>query len=178
MESLEVAEKIKAEFPDDVLEIKEFREQVGITLKRENIVAIIGHLRDNPAFGFHLLKDLSGVDYQGKKTPRFEVVYHLYSLRHNRMIRLNVQVPEDDPSVDSVTGIFKGADWHERECFDLFGITFRNHPDLRRILLPEDWEGYPLRKDYPVEGPEEREWQGYKEVLHKEKKFKKFEWKN
>ncbi len=92
------------------------------------------------------------------------------------MIRLNVQVSEEDTYIDSITNIFKGADWHERECFDLFGITFSNHPDLRRILLPEDWEGYPLRKDYPIEGPQDREWSGFKDVLNKSEEFKKFQW--
>ncbi len=177
MESLEIAEKIRAEFPDDVLEIKEFVGQVGLTLKKDNISKITGFLHSAPQFHFDYLKDLCGVDYLGVKVPRFEVVYHLYSFKHKHMIRLNVQVSEEDPSIDSVTGIWKGADWLERECFDLFGIIFNNHPDLRRILLPEDWEGHPLRKDYPVEGPEEMEWPGFQEVLKKAGEFKKYQWK-
>jgi len=84
--------------------------------------------------------------------PRFEVIYHLHSTERNNRLRLKVRVRENEPEVDSVTGVWRGANWYEREVFDMFGIRFRNHPDLRRILMPTDWEGYPLRKDYPVHG--------------------------
>ena len=85
--------------------------------------------------------------------PRFEVVYHLHSLERNERLRLKCRVPGANPEIDSVTGVWRGAGWYEREVFDLFGVRFRNHPDLRRIMMPEDWEGYPLRKDYAVMGP-------------------------
>ncbi|MBK9167427.1 MAG: NADH-quinone oxidoreductase subunit C [Bryobacterales bacterium] len=84
--------------------------------------------------------------------PRFEVVYHLYSIEHNQRLRLKCHVGGEAPEVDSVTGVWQGANWYEREVFDLFGIRFRNHPNLTRIMMPEDWQGHPLRKDYPVNG--------------------------
>jgi len=90
------------------------------------------------------------VDYLDKRTPRFEVVYHLYSLSKNHRLRVKIPVAGEDPVVDSLTPLWKGANWLEREVWDMFGIRFRGHPDLRRILLYEQFEGYPLRKDYPV----------------------------
>ncbi|MBF0518064.1 MAG: NADH-quinone oxidoreductase subunit C, partial [Nitrospirae bacterium] len=109
------------------------------------------------------------------KTPRFEVVYNLYSMTHRHSLRLNVQVPEKE-SIQSVVSIWKTANWHERECFDMYGIVFDGHPDLRRILMPDDWDGHPMRKDYPTAGPEDEEWAGFKEVLKKSEEFKKFGW--
>ena len=84
--------------------------------------------------------------------PRFEIVYHLHSIERNLRVRLKALLPGTDPTIESVTGVWRGAGWYEREVFDLFGVRFLNHPDLRRILMPDDWEGYPLRKDYPVTG--------------------------
>ncbi len=84
--------------------------------------------------------------------PRFEIVYHLHSIERNQRVRLKALLPGTDPTIESVTGVWRGAGWYEREVFDLFGVRFLNHPDLRRILMPDDWEGYPLRKDYPVTG--------------------------
>jgi NADH-quinone oxidoreductase subunit C len=101
------------------------------------------------------LVDLTAVDYSkypGDPGPRFEVVYNLISTIHRHRIRIKVRVPEDAPRVDSVAAIWQTANWHEREAYDLMGITFAGHPDLRRILLPEDWEGHPLRKEYPLKG--------------------------
>ncbi len=176
MEPVEIIEEIRREFPPDcVLEAHEFRGQRGITIDKNNLLKIAGFLYNSPQINLDYLKDLCGVDYHGVKSPRFEIVYHLYSMKSEHMLRLNVPVSEEDPSVDSVTDIWKGANWHERECYDLYGIEFKGHPDLKRILLPDDWEGYPLRKDYPVKGPDE-EWPGFEEVLNKAKDFKKFEW--
>ena len=84
--------------------------------------------------------------------PRFEIVYHLHSIERNQRVRLKALLPGTDPAIESVTGVWRGANWYEREVFDLFGIRFLNHPDLRRILMPDDWEGHPLRKDYPITG--------------------------
>jgi NADH-quinone oxidoreductase subunit C len=177
MEPTEIAGLLRKErFPLEVKEIAEFRGQVSVTVRRERIVEILRFLHDAPELSFDYLEDLCGVDYLGKKEPRFEVVYHLYSMEHRKRIRIKAEVPEDDCTIDSVVNIWEGADWHERECFDMFGIVFKGHPDLRRILMPEDWEGYPLRKDYPVEGPE-RKWRGYVEILRKAEDFKKFELK-
>lgn len=177
MEPLQIAEKLREAFPDEVLAIEEFGGQVSVKVKKDRIVEMARLLHDGPEFDFKFLRDLCGVDYRGRKGARFEVVYHLYSLNNRSLLRLRVQVPEDDPKIASVMPVWVGANWHERECFDLFGIAFEGHPDLRRILMPEDWDGHPLRKDYPVAGPPpEKEWAGFKEVLEKAEKFKKFEW--
>ncbi len=176
MEPREIAELIKDRYPTEVKETKEFRGQVSVTVKKDRIVEICRHLHDKPDLQFDYLVDLCGVDYHGKKEPRFEVVYHLYSIKHRHRIRLKAEVSEDDCSIDSIIPVWIGANWHERECYDMFGITFKGHPDLRRILMPEDWEGHPLRKDYPIKGPE-KEWPGFTDVLKKAEEFKEFQWK-
>lgn len=176
MEPKDIAEQIKEKFAEEVKEIKEFRGQVSVIMRKGRIKEIMKYLYETPEFNFNFLEDLCGVDYLGKKEPRFEVVYHLFSLEHRHMIRLRVEVAEDDASIDSVVDIWAGANWHERECFDLFGITFNGHPDLRRVLLPEDWEGHPLRKDYPLRSDlGEKEWPGYAEVVELAKKNKAYE---
>lgn len=177
LEPTEIAEKIKEKFPDEVVEVTNFRDQVSVIVKRDRILDICRYLHDEPTLSFNHLKDLCGVDYLGKKEPRFEVVYNLYSVRYRHRIRIRAQVPADGPIIKTVTSIWAGANWHERECFDMFGIVFTGHPDLRRILMPEDWEGYPLRKDYPLKGPElEKDWHGFVEVLNRSKELKEFEW--
>ena len=102
--------------------------------------------------GFTMLLDLGAVDYP-QRTPRFDVVYHLLNLRQTKRVRLLCGLAGDDPKLPTATDLWKSADWAEREIFDLFGITFEGHPDLRRIQMPNDWEGHPLRKDYPLRGP-------------------------
>lgn len=176
MEPKDIAELIKERYPAELKEIKEFRGQVSLVVGKGRIKEIMRYLHDTPELYFNFLEDLCGVDYMGKKEPRFEVVYHLFSLRHRHMIRLKAEVPEDDASIESVVDIWAGADWHERECFDLFGVNFTGHPDLRRILLPEDWEGHPLRKDYPLQSEQgEKEWHGYKEIIEVAKKNRQYE---
>ncbi|MEK6672598.1 MAG: NADH-quinone oxidoreductase subunit C [Nitrospirota bacterium] len=176
MEPLEIAEKIKEIFPSEVREIREFRGQVSVTVKKDRIKELMRYLHKTPEMGFDYLRDLCGVDYLGKRDDRFEVVYHLYSINHRHMIRIKAIVSEEDCSIESVTDIWKGAGWHERECFDLFGIRFNGHPDLRRILLPEDWEGHPLRKDYPLKSDlGENEWKGIKEVIETAEKNRIYE---
>jgi NADH-quinone oxidoreductase subunit C len=178
LEPAEIAEKIKEKFPDEVVEVTSFRDQVSVIVKKGRILDICRYLHDDPFLYFDHLQDLCGVDYLGKKEPRFEVVYNLYSIKYHHRIRVRAQVPENDPHIRSVTSIiWAGANWHERECFDMFGIVFKGHPDLRRILLPEDWEGHPLRKDYPLKGPEpEKDWHGFIEVLNRSKELKEYEW--
>jgi NADH-quinone oxidoreductase subunit C len=175
MEPVKIAEEIKKRFPEEVLGIVEFRGQVSLVIRKERLLEICRWLHDDPELRFDYLKDLCGVDYLGKKAVRFEVVYTLYSMSHRHMIRLRAEVGEDDPAIDSVMPVWIGADWHERECYDMFGIVFNGHPDLRRILLPEDWEGHPLKKDYPLEGPE-KEWHGFQEVLDRSEELKEFRW--
>lgn len=167
MEPLEIADKLKERFPEEISDVSEFRGQVSVSVKKNRIVEICRYLHSDPSLHFDFLSDLCGVDYLGRK-PRFEVVYNLYSIKHRHRIRLKAGVPEEDTDIDSVTPVWIGADWHERETFDMYGIHFKGHPDLRRILMPDDWEGYPQRKDYPLKGPE-KEYAGYEEIkkLHK-----------
>jgi NADH-quinone oxidoreductase subunit C len=132
-------------------EVTVFRGETSLAVDGESIVALCTFLRDEKGFAFDFLSDLCGVD-RHPASPRFQVVYHLFSLQHGHRLRLKVPLGGEDPVIDSVVPVWETADWHERECFDLFGIRFRNHPDLRRILLPEDFEGHPLRKDFPLEG--------------------------
>jgi NADH-quinone oxidoreductase subunit C len=173
----ELAEKIKEKFPAEIIEVTNFRDQVSVIVKKDGIFGICKFLHDDPVLNFDHLQDLCGADYHGKKETRFEVVYNLYSIRFHNRIRIRAQVPENDPRIRSVTPIWAGANWHERECFDMFGIVFQGHPDLRRILLPEDWEGHPLRKDYPLKGPAlEKDWHGFTEVVKRSEELKEFEW--
>lgn len=177
MEPLQIANAIKEKFPDDVLSVNEFSGQATVTLKKDHIADICLWLQQEPDMQFDYLRDLTGLDYMKKKPIRFEVVYHLYSIKHSHMIRLKAQVTEDDCSIQTVTNLWQTADWHERECYDMYGIRFINHPDLRRILLPEDWKGYPLRKDYPIKGPGmDEEWDGFKDLLEKSDELRKYEW--
>ncbi len=126
--------------------------EVTVTVPRGSIFDICRFLRDE--HGFDLLADLCGSDRGPEEDPRFEVNYHLFSTTHHQRLRLKVVLSEDDANVDSVTQIWKTADWHERETYDLVGVKFKGHPDLRRILLPSDFDGHALRKDYPLRGYE------------------------
>ena len=144
-------EKLKQEFKESILDIIEFRGETTIKVKKEDIVKISKFLHDDPELSYDYLSDVVGVDYLGRK-PRFEVVYHLYSIKNNTRLRLKVGVDEKNAQVETVTTVWKSANWPERESYDLFGIKFKNHPDLRRILLPDEWKGHPLRKDYPLKG--------------------------
>jgi NADH-quinone oxidoreductase subunit C len=109
------------------------------------------YLRAEPGLEFNFLSDVSAQD-RFPLEPRFDVNYHLLSIPNRQALRLRVRLESNDPTVESVTPIWPTAEWHEREVFDLFGVRFSGHPDLRRIMMPEDWEGYPLRKEFPVEG--------------------------
>jgi len=147
MTSADLAQKVKTRFPQ--LPQTEFRDEISVTVPLEEIAATCKACRDE--LGFNFLIDLSSVDHFGDE-PRFEVVYELYSLADNIHLRLKTKVSEDNLEVPTVSGIWETADWHEREVFDMMGIRFANHPDLRRILM---WDGYPffpLRKDFPLEG--------------------------
>ncbi len=175
MESMEIAGKVRSHFPEEVLDICDFHGQVGIVVKREKIVDILRLLRDSPDTKMNHLLDLCGVDNKkrmGKNLLRLEVVYNLYSIPLRHSIRIRAQVPENDPCIDTVTTLWCGADWHERECYDLMGISFNGHPDMRRILLPEDWVGHPLRKEYPLKGREE--WSGLEELKNKVVELQEF----
>jgi NADH-quinone oxidoreductase subunit C len=121
-----------------------------VMLDRDDIVEVCRFLREQEELDYDLMRDVTCVDYISE-TPRFEVVYHLYSIYHSHEIRLKVRLEEQDPRIDTITDIWIGANWYEREVYDFFGIEFNNHPDLRRILMYPEFVGYPLRKDYPVE---------------------------
>jgi NADH-quinone oxidoreductase subunit C len=125
------------------------RQELTLEIAPEKIVSVCGFLKYDQQFV--RLSTVTGVDRYPSE-PRFEVVYHLHSLERNERLRLKCRLPGDRPVIESVTSVWRSANWYERETFDLFGIQFQNHPDLRRIMMPEDWEGYPLRKDYPVTG--------------------------
>ncbi len=148
-ETLKVAEDLKELFAQEVIDIKELRGQVSVIVRKDRIKEIMRYLKEQK--GFNHLQDLCGVDYYPKK-PRFEVVYNLYSIWRRLQIRIRAKIDEETPEVESITELWHGADWHERECYDMFGIKFDGHPNLKRILMPEDWNGHPLRKDYPVRG--------------------------
>ena len=127
------------------------RDEMSIYVERSCIRDACALLRDDPDCAFNYLADVTGVDWFPSE-PRFEVVYHLLSISKKERVRLKVRLEGSSPALDSVTQIWPAANYFEREVFDLFGVRFAGHPYLRRLLMPEDWEGHPLRKDYPVEG--------------------------
>ncbi len=141
--------QLRERFPEATLPARSFRNETTILVRPGDIIRICRHLKEDPGLLYDFLSDLTAVDRLGDH-PRFEVVYHLYSLQYKWRIRLKVPVEEGE-AVPSVTAVWSAANWHEREVFDMFGIGFDGHPDLRRILMPEEWEGFPLRKDYPVQ---------------------------
>lgn len=144
----EIAEKLNEKLPGAVTEVKaEGVPNPFLKISAGLITAVGGFLREDPGLQFDYLMCLSGVDY-GK--GMLGVVYHLYSMTHRHRLTVKVDVPADKPELDSVSGIWPSANWHEREAFDMYGIVFNGHPDLRRILLPEDYPGHPLRKDFKV----------------------------
>jgi NADH-quinone oxidoreductase subunit C len=144
--------RLREQFGDALREVKVWRHETTVLLLPEDLVRVCRYLRDHPDLAFDFLSSVTGVDRLKlpEASPRFEVVYHVYSIQHKRRLRLKVRA-DDGVAIPSVTGIWESADWHEREVFDLFGVPFEGHPDLRRLLMPDDWEGHPLRKDYPVE---------------------------
>jgi len=144
--------KLQEKFPSSISEVTTFRGEVNVTVEKKHIYEICRFLYSEPDLEYHMLTDLCGVDHF-PQTPRFEVVYLLYSFKNNHRLRLKTKVGEGE-SVLSVESIWKAANWLEREVYDLFGIPYDNHPDLRRILLWDGYEGHPLRKDFPVEGPD------------------------
>ncbi|HVP43323.1 MAG TPA: NADH-quinone oxidoreductase subunit C [Terriglobales bacterium] len=137
--------------PEAVQGVKWDREEMSVCVERSLIREAAALLKDDPALRFDFLSDLTCVDWYPNE-PRFEVVYHLLSMQQKERVRLKVRLAGDDASVESLTSVWPGANFFEREIWDLFGVRFLGHPNLARIMMPEDWEGHPLRKDYPVEG--------------------------
>ena len=147
MKAPELAARIGEHLPDVLLA----RGEVTVIVARDELIDTLVRLRDQPDLSFRFLASLTATDHPGKD-PRFWVVYELRSVEHAHRLRVKVGLPSDDPHVPTVTRLFPTANWHEREAWDLFGIVFDDHPDLDRILLPDDWEGHPLRKDEELGG--------------------------
>ncbi|HEX5645832.1 MAG TPA: NADH-quinone oxidoreductase subunit C [Nitrospira sp.] len=148
----QLAQRIQDEFPVGFVGATEWRGDVAVTVTRDRLHDIAQFLRDEPGMDFDYIVHVSSVDWPDEE-ERFEVVWEFYSIRKRRRIRLKTRVPESDCIVDSLVDLWRGADFMEREVYDMMGIRFRNHPDLRRILMPDDYtEGYPLRKDFPLRG--------------------------
>ncbi|MEI7907568.1 MAG: NADH-quinone oxidoreductase subunit C [Bacteroidota bacterium] len=146
-----VIEKLKNKFPNDIISLNEFRGEMTVHVKKENIVAVCQFLRDDESSLFDYCTDICGADAYTPEN-RFEVVYNIYSTVYNLRIRLKIFTDESDLHCPSVTPVWPGANWPERETFDMFGIIFDGHNDLRRMYMPEEFEYHPLRKDFPMMG--------------------------
>jgi NADH-quinone oxidoreductase subunit C len=149
MNALDPVELARLTLKDAVQDVIEFRGETTIVIDAPKIVEACEFFRDTEGLEYIFLSDITAVDYYPEE-PRFALCYHLYSMLYSRRLRLKVYLPGDNPRVLSVTPVFKSADWEEREAFDMMGVVFEGHPSLRRILMPDDWEGYPQRKDYPL----------------------------
>lgn len=148
MEDSRVVTALKEKFPDSILEVttlRDLKDEFTVRVKKEGIIDICSYLKKE--FRFNLLSDLCGVHYPDRD-DKFEVVYHIFSIDAKERLRLKVGLKEGE-KINTVTPVWGTANWHEREAFDLLGIVFEGHPNLKRILLPDDWTGHPLRKDYP-----------------------------
>ncbi|MCE5311094.1 MAG: NADH-quinone oxidoreductase subunit C [Acidobacteriales bacterium] len=148
-QSMPLAQAISERDPSAFIDLEQRLGEWTAEVAPEKIAQVCQWLKDE--WQFERLSTLTAVDWP-ERDPRFDVVYHLHSIARNERLRLKCRVGGDAPEIDSVVSVWSGANWYEREVFDLFGIRFRNHPDLRRIMMPEDWQGYPLRKDYPLHG--------------------------
>jgi NADH-quinone oxidoreductase subunit C len=157
MHSQAIVDALRGAAPEGAVEAAPAADGMpAIYVAREHLVDVCRALRDDPALQFAFAADITGVDYMPRE-PRFEVMFHLVALGVPgfgdvaKRLRVKVRVPGDDPRMPTISGVWKAMNWGEREVYDLFGIQFDGHPDLRRILMPDDWEGYPARKDYPVQ---------------------------
>ena len=146
-----ILDRLKAEFPAGLELANEYCGELTVVVKKGDLVAVSRFLRDDASLRFDSIRDVCGADYY-RPDDRFEVVYNLYSLPNKARLRVKVRVDESDLHVPTVTGIWAGANWMERETYDMYGILFDGHPDLRRIYMPEEFEHYPLRKDFPLMG--------------------------
>jgi NADH-quinone oxidoreductase subunit C len=151
MTNTDITRKVKEALPQSLLEMYEFRGDLTLLVRVEDLERVARFVKDDPDLSFDLIIDAAGVDMY-RPEGRFEVVYNIYSLKNKRYLRLKVRVEEEHAVVPTLTGVWPGANWHERETFDMFGIKFDGHPDLRRFYMPEEFEYYPLRKDFPLMG--------------------------
>ena len=154
MDGAQILEHVRARFGEAIGGTHDHRGDHTAVVDRGRLVEVLRHCRDDAALAFDVLMDLTAVDYSkfpGREDgPRFEVVYHLYSVEHNHRVRLKVRVDEDDATVPTAADLWPIANWFEREVWDMFGVRFAGHPDLRRLLMYEEFVGHPLRKDYPI----------------------------
>ena len=150
--ALDPVEAVKGKFPDALLDVVTFRDETTLVIHPQQLVNVARYLRDTNGLIYNYLSDVSSVDYYPdyNRPGRFGVCYHLLSMLYNRRVRVKVYLPEDEPVVATITQVYPAANWLEREIYDMMGIIFEGHPDLRRVLLPEDWDGHPLRRDAPL----------------------------
>ena len=146
-----IPNKLKEKFPSIQFEISDYKNELTVKFDKKFIVEVCEFLKSDSELEFSLCPDVTAVDWATRKN-RFTVVYNIFSLKHDFRLRLKCDVDESDCSIDSVSSVWKSADWQERETFDMYGIKFNNHPDLRRMYMPEEFEYYPLRKDFPLMG--------------------------
>ena len=146
-----ILEKLISRFKDSIATNYEYREELTVVVRKVAIVEVCRFLRDDADLRFDSLRDLCGADYY-RPDDRFEVIYNIYSLPNKTRLRLKIRVDESDLHVPTVTGVWTGANWLERETYDMYGIVFDGHPDMRRIYMPEEFEHFPLRKDFPLMG--------------------------
>ena len=148
-------QRVQEKFLQEVIDTHAFRGDETVIIRPDALRAVAQFLKETPELDFNFLMDVTAVDYlnfaggQIKKDPRFEVVYHFYSLKQNQRLRLKVPVDQKNPEIDTLSDLWPSANWYEREVWDMFGIRFRGHPNLKRILMYEEFQGHPLRKDYP-----------------------------
>jgi NADH-quinone oxidoreductase subunit C len=153
-----IIQKLKENFPEVQFDINNYREQLSLSFDKTYIVQVSKFLKEDPDLQFKLCEDVTAIDWatlpvgRQERKDRFTVVYHIFSLMNKFRLRLKVNVDESECNVDSVSSIWKTANWHERETYDMYGISFNNHPDLRRMYMPEEFEYHPLRKDFPLMG--------------------------
>jgi NADH-quinone oxidoreductase subunit C len=146
-----ISQKLEQSFPDAEFEFSEYKDEFNIKLNKKFINPICKFLKEDADFEFFLCEDITAVDWATRKN-RFTVVYHIFSLKNKFRLVLKSDVDESDCKIDTVSSVWKTSNWQERECFDMYGIKFNNHPDLRRIYMPEEFEYHPLRKDFPLLG--------------------------
>jgi NADH-quinone oxidoreductase subunit C len=146
-----IPEKLKQKFPSVEFEITDYKDELTIKFNKKSIVEVCSYLKNDADLEFNWCSDITAVDWATRK-DRFTVVYNIFSIKHNFRLRLKADVDESDCTIDTVSSIWKSANWQERETYDMYGIKFNNHPDLRRMYMPEEFEYHPLRKDFPLMG--------------------------
>jgi NADH-quinone oxidoreductase subunit C len=146
-----ITQKLKEKFPSVEFELTEYRDELTIKLNKKLIFEVCSFLKANPDLEFSWSSDVTAIDWATRKN-RFTVVYNIFSMKHNFRLRLKADVDESDCTIDSVSSVWQAANWQERETYDMYGIIFNNHPDLRRMYMPEEFEYHPLRKDFPLMG--------------------------